>query len=43
MYTGAGAPAGAKANSSNNSGFVFMAMPKGAGSPVANCVSKTAN
>ncbi len=43
MYTGAGTPAGAQANSSNNSGFVFMAVPKGTGSPVANCVSKTAN
>jgi membrane-bound lytic murein transglycosylase A len=43
MYAGAGAPAGAKANSSNNSGFVFMAVPKGAGSPVAACLSKAAN
>jgi membrane-bound lytic murein transglycosylase len=43
MYTGAGTPAGAKANSFNNSGFVFMAVPKGAGSPVAVCVPKTAN
>jgi membrane-bound lytic murein transglycosylase len=43
MYTGSGTPAGAKANSSNNSGFVFMAVPKGSGSPVADCVSKTAN
>lgn len=43
MYTGAGTPAGAKANSSNNSGFVFMAVPKGTGSPVADCVSKTVN
>jgi membrane-bound lytic murein transglycosylase A len=43
LYTGAGTPAGAKANSSNNSGFVFMAVPKGTGSPMADCVSKTAN
>ena len=43
MYTGAGTPAGAKANSSNNSGFVFMAVPKGTGTPLANCVSKTVN
>ena len=43
MYTGAGTPAGTKANSSNNSGFVFMAVPKGTGTPVANCMSKTAN
>jgi membrane-bound lytic murein transglycosylase len=42
-YTGAGPSAGTKANSFNNSGFVFMAVPKGAGSPVHDCVSKTAN
>lgn len=40
IYTGAGSPAGAKANFSNNSGFVFMAIPKAAGSPVPHCVSK---
>jgi membrane-bound lytic murein transglycosylase A len=43
MYTGAGAPAGTKASSFNNMGFVFMAVPKGAGSPLQDCVSKTAN
>jgi membrane-bound lytic murein transglycosylase A len=43
VYTGAGAPAGAKANSFNNLGFVFMAVPKGTGSPVSDCVSRTAN
>jgi membrane-bound lytic murein transglycosylase A len=43
IYTGAGAPAGAKANSYNNSGFVFMAVPKGTGSPVSACLPKTAN
>jgi membrane-bound lytic murein transglycosylase len=43
IYTGAGTFAGTKANSFNNSGFVFMAAPKGTGSPVPDCVSKTAN
>jgi membrane-bound lytic murein transglycosylase len=43
VYTGAGVPAGTKANSFNNPGFVFMAVPKGAGSPVPACVSKSAN
>jgi membrane-bound lytic murein transglycosylase len=43
IYTGAGPPAGTKANSFNNLGFVFMAVPKGTGSPVLDCVSKTAN
>jgi len=43
VYTGAGPSAGAKANSFNNLGFVFMAVPKGTGSPVSNCVSKSAN
>jgi membrane-bound lytic murein transglycosylase len=43
IYTGAGHPAGMKANSFNNSGFVFMAVPKGTGTPVSDCVSKTAN
>src|SRR5215468_5132531 len=42
-YTGAGPGAGTKANSSNNFGYVFMAVPKGAGSPVHDCVPKTAN
>jgi membrane-bound lytic murein transglycosylase len=42
-YTGAGPAAGTKAESSNNSGLVFMATPKGAGSPVLDCGSKTAN
>jgi membrane-bound lytic murein transglycosylase A len=43
VYTGAGPAAGTKANSFNNFGFVFMAVPKGAGSPVSACVPKTAN
>src|SRR5215470_1578937 len=43
VYTGAGPPAGAKANSFNNFGFVFMAIPKGTGRPVSNCVSKSGN
>jgi len=42
-YTGAGPAAGRKAESFNNSGLVFMAAPKGAGSPVPDCRSKTAN
>ena len=42
-YTGAGPAAGRRAESSNNSGLVFMAAPKGAGSPVPDCRSKTAN
>jgi membrane-bound lytic murein transglycosylase len=42
-YTGAGPSAGTKANSFNDFGFVFIAVPKGAGSPVHDCVSKTAN
>jgi membrane-bound lytic murein transglycosylase A len=42
IYTGAGVSAGAKA-SFNNFGFVFTAVPKGAGSPVSACVPKTAN
>jgi membrane-bound lytic murein transglycosylase len=42
-YTGAGFPAGTKADLFSNSGFVFMAVPKGAGSPVTDCVSKSAN
>jgi membrane-bound lytic murein transglycosylase len=40
VYTGAGPSAGAKANSYNNPGFVFMAVPKGAGSPAPHCESK---
>jgi membrane-bound lytic murein transglycosylase len=43
VYTGAGPFAGTKANSFNNFGFVFMAVPKGAGSPVSNCMPKVAN
>jgi membrane-bound lytic murein transglycosylase len=43
IYTGAGLPTGTRANSYNNPGFVFMAVPIGAGSPVPNCVLKTAN
>jgi membrane-bound lytic murein transglycosylase len=42
-YTGAGPPAGAKANLFNDSGFVFMVVPRGAGNPVSDCVSKSAN
>ncbi|MGN6749522.1 MAG: MltA domain-containing protein, partial [Xanthobacteraceae bacterium] len=41
-YTGAGSGAGTKANF-NNFGFVFMAVPKGAGTPLHDCTSKTAN
>jgi membrane-bound lytic murein transglycosylase len=43
IYTGAGPSAGTKANSFNNAGLVFIAVPKGAGSPVANCTIKTGN
>ena len=42
-YTGAGPVAGTKAESFNDSGLIFMAVPKGAGSPVRDCASKTAN
>jgi membrane-bound lytic murein transglycosylase A len=42
-YTGEGPAAGRKAESFNNSGLVFMATPKGAGSPVLDCKSKAAN
>jgi membrane-bound lytic murein transglycosylase len=41
-YTGAGPSAGTRANI-NNFGFVFMAVPKGAGTPIDDCVLKTAN
>ncbi len=41
IYTGAGVPAGTKANSFNNAGSVFMAIPRGTGSPVADCTAKT--
>src|SRR5499427_6378060 len=43
VYTGAGPAAGTKANSFNNPGSVFMAVPRGTGSPVPDCVSKSAN
>jgi membrane-bound lytic murein transglycosylase A len=43
VYTGAGPSAGTKASSFNNLGFVFMAVPKGTGSPVSDCVPKSAN
>lgn len=43
VYAGAGVSAGAKANTFNNSGAVFMAIPKGAGTPAAACVAKTGN
>jgi len=42
-YTGAGPSAGTKANSSNAFGFVFMAVPRGAGSSVHDCVPQTSN
>jgi membrane-bound lytic murein transglycosylase A len=42
-YTGAGPVAGTKAESFSDLGLIFMAVPKGAGSPVHDCVSKTAN
>src|SRR5215469_8075034 len=42
-YTGAGPAAGRKAESLNNSGLAFMAVPKGAGNPIPDCGSKTAN
>jgi len=41
-YTGAGPVAGTKAESFSDSGLTFMAVPKGAGSPVSDCVSKSA-
>lgn len=40
VYAGAGVSAGAKANTFNNSGAVFMAVPKGAGIPISGCVAK---
>lgn len=43
VYAGAGVSAGAKANTFNNSGAVFIAVPKGAGNPVPACVAKTGN
>ena len=43
VYTGAGPAAGTKANSFNNPGSVFMAVPRGTGSTVPDCVSKSAN
>jgi membrane-bound lytic murein transglycosylase A len=42
-YTGVGPAAGRKAESSNNSGLVFMAVPREAGSPVLDCRSKRTN
>jgi len=42
-YTGAGPVAGTTAESFSDLGLIFMAVPKGAGSPVHDCVSKTAN
>jgi membrane-bound lytic murein transglycosylase len=44
-YTGAGPSAGTKANSSNAFGFVFMAVPRGAGigSSVHDCVPQAGN
>jgi membrane-bound lytic murein transglycosylase A len=42
VYTGAGPAAGAKANSFNNFGLVFMAVPKGTGNVVSHCVAKSA-
>jgi len=43
IYTGAGPAAGAKANSFNNAGLAFMAVPKGAGTPVSHCGPNSAN
>jgi membrane-bound lytic murein transglycosylase len=37
VYTGAGPSAGTKANTFGNFGFVFMAVPKGTGSPASHC------
>ena len=42
-YTGAGLAAARKAESFSDLGLIFMAIPKGAGSPVPDCVSKVAN
>src|SRR5499427_3572152 len=42
-YTGAGLAAARKAESFSDLGLIFMAVPKGAGSPVPDCVSKVAN
>jgi len=42
-YMGAGPVAGTKAESFSDLGLIFMAVPKGAGSAVHDCVSKTAN
>ena len=42
-YTGAGPVAGTTAESFSDLGLIFMAVPKGAGNPVRDCVSKTAN
>src|SRR5215468_7308143 len=41
-YTGAGLAAARKAESFSDLGLIFMAVPKGAGSPVPDCVSKVA-
>jgi membrane-bound lytic murein transglycosylase len=37
VYTGAGPSAGTKANTFGNFGSVFMAVPKGTGSPASHC------
>jgi peptidoglycan lytic transglycosylase A len=42
-YTGSGPVAGGKAESFSDSGLTFMAVPKGAGSPVSDCALKSAN
>jgi membrane-bound lytic murein transglycosylase len=42
-YTGAGPSAGREAESANAFGFVFMALPKGAGSPVQDCAPQSRN
>jgi membrane-bound lytic murein transglycosylase len=42
-YTGAGAVAGKKAESFSDLGLIFMAVPRGAGSPVHACVLKADN
>src|SRR5262249_49128766 len=43
LYTRGGAPARGKGNSFNNAGFVYLAVPKAAGTPVPGCGSGSAN
>jgi membrane-bound lytic murein transglycosylase len=42
-YTGAGPSAGREADSSNAFGFVFIALPRGTGSPVHDCGPQSGN